>query len=121
MALLDICFHIGVQQENMGCRKTCKVDKLLRQSQRDMVCGQRHRLPAAKKSNQIRGTDKVSLSCVKRRVNMQGGSAVSMQRFSLKCAALSRRLSNSHGSLHSYLIISVFYLIFFKKRNSIFR
>lgn len=60
VALLDICFHIGVQQESMGCRKTCKVDKLLRQSQRDMVCGQRQRLPTAKKSNQIRGTDKVS-------------------------------------------------------------
>lgn len=60
--LLDICFHIGVQQESMGCRKTCKVDKLLRQSQRDVVCGQRQRLPTAKRSNQIRGTDKVSLS-----------------------------------------------------------
>eukprot|EP00066_Takifugu_rubripes_P024299 XP_011613565.1 PREDICTED: peripheral-type benzodiazepine receptor-associated protein 1 [Takifugu rubripes] len=44
----------------MGCRKTCKVDKLLRQSQRDMVCGQRHRLPTAKKSNQIRGRDKIN-------------------------------------------------------------
>lgn len=47
----------------MGCRKTCKVDKLLRQPQRDVVCGQRQRLPTAKKSNQIRRTDKVSLSC----------------------------------------------------------
>ncbi|TWW61124.1 hypothetical protein D4764_05G0012140 [Takifugu flavidus] len=54
-------------QENMGCRKTCKVDKLLRQSQRDMVCGQRHRLPTAKKSNQIRGRDKlIGLGLVRR-------------------------------------------------------
>ncbi|XP_056889760.1 RIMS-binding protein 2 isoform X6 [Takifugu flavidus] len=52
--------NCSVMQENMGCRKTCKVDKLLRQSQRDMVCGQRHRLPTAKKSNQIRGRDKIN-------------------------------------------------------------
>lgn len=75
-ALLDICFHIGVQQESMGCRKTCKVDKLLRQSQRDAVCGQRQRLPTAKKSNQIRGTDKVSRSCarISANVNVHEGS-----------------------------------------------
>lgn len=63
----------------MGCRKTCKVDKLLRQSQRHMVSGQRQRLPTAKKSNQIRGTDKVSPLCVKISVNMQEGSAVATQ------------------------------------------
>lgn len=76
VALLDICFHIGVQQESMGCRKTCKVDKLLRQSQRDVVCGQRQRLPTAKKSNQIRGTDKVSRSCgkISANVNVHKGS-----------------------------------------------
>lgn len=78
---LDICFHIGVQQESMGCRKTCKVDKLLRQPQRDGLCGQRQRLPTAKKSNQIRGTDKVSLSCGgSSLVNVHQGSLVAALR-----------------------------------------
>lgn len=44
----------------MGCRKTCKLDKLLRPSQRDVACGQRQRLPTAKRSDQSRGADKVS-------------------------------------------------------------
>lgn len=66
----------------MGCRKTCKVDKLLRQSQRDVLCGQRQRLPAAKKSNQIRGTDKVSLACgeMSANVNEREGSVVAALR-----------------------------------------
>lgn len=60
----------------MGCRKTCKVDKLLRQSQRDAGCGQRQRLPTAKKSNQIRGTDKVSLSGGRVSVAVHEGAAL---------------------------------------------
>ncbi|CAF91652.1 unnamed protein product, partial [Tetraodon nigroviridis] len=55
---MDMAMLVETQQESMGCRKTCKVDKLLRQPQRDGLCGQRQRLPTAKKSNQIRGTDK---------------------------------------------------------------
>lgn len=61
--LLISVFISVSKQESMGCRKTCKVNKLLRQSQRDGVCGQRQRLPTAKRSNQIRGADKVSV-CV---------------------------------------------------------
>ncbi|XP_047447706.1 RIMS-binding protein 2 isoform X10 [Mugil cephalus] len=43
----------------MGCQKTCKVDKLLRQNQREVPWSQRQRLTAAKKSSRMRGADKV--------------------------------------------------------------
>ncbi|XP_051806301.1 RIMS-binding protein 2 isoform X6 [Acanthochromis polyacanthus] len=43
----------------MGCQKTCKVEKLLRQSQREAVWSQRQRLATAKKSSRMRSTDKL--------------------------------------------------------------
>ncbi|KAM7391646.1 hypothetical protein PAMP_022322 [Pampus punctatissimus] len=43
----------------MGCQKTCKVEKLLKQSQREVVVSQRHRLATAKKNSRMRGTDKL--------------------------------------------------------------
>ncbi|XP_035813449.2 RIMS-binding protein 2 isoform X14 [Amphiprion ocellaris] len=43
----------------MGCQKTCKVEKLLRQSQREVVWSQRQRLATAKKSSRMRSTDKL--------------------------------------------------------------
>ncbi|XP_026044657.1 RIMS-binding protein 2 isoform X14 [Astatotilapia calliptera] len=42
----------------MGCHKTCKVEKLLRQSQREVVWSQRRTLARAKKNSWVRGTDK---------------------------------------------------------------
>ncbi|XP_063345224.1 RIMS-binding protein 2 isoform X24 [Pelmatolapia mariae] len=42
----------------MGCHKTCKVEKLLRQSQREVVWSQRQTLARAKKNSWVRGTDK---------------------------------------------------------------
>eukprot|EP00064_Thunnus_orientalis_P008110 superscaffoldBa00000947_g8133 len=42
----------------MGCQKTCQVEKLLKQSQREVVCSQRQRLATAKKNSRMRGTDK---------------------------------------------------------------
>ncbi|KAL3976136.1 ubiquitin-large subunit ribosomal protein L40e [Sarotherodon galilaeus] len=42
----------------MGCHKTCKVEKLLRQSQREVVWSQRQTLATAKKNSWMRGTDK---------------------------------------------------------------
>ncbi|XP_044222338.1 RIMS-binding protein 2 isoform X3 [Thunnus albacares] len=43
----------------MGCQKTCQVEKLLKQSQREVVCSQRQRLATAKKNSRMRGTDKL--------------------------------------------------------------
>ncbi|KAM8759482.1 RIMS-binding protein 2 isoform 2-T2 [Acanthopagrus schlegelii] len=43
----------------MGCQKTCKVEKLLKQSQRDAVWSQRQRSAAAKKNSRMRGADKL--------------------------------------------------------------
>lgn len=60
-ALLDIYFSIC--QGTMGCHKTCKVEKLLRQSQREVVWSQRQTLARAKKNSWVRGTDKVSVAC----------------------------------------------------------
>lgn len=48
-------------QGTMGCQKTCKVEKLLKQSQRDAVWSQRQRSAAAKKNSRMRGADKVSV------------------------------------------------------------
>jgi len=47
----------------MGCEKTCKVEKLLRQSQRETVLSQKQRLATAKKISRMKGTDKVSIVC----------------------------------------------------------
>ncbi|XP_076586112.1 RIMS-binding protein 2 isoform X20 [Chaetodon auriga] len=43
----------------MGCQKTCKVEKLLKQPQREVVWSQRQRLASAKKNNRMRGADKL--------------------------------------------------------------
>ncbi|KAG8012190.1 hypothetical protein GBF38_004678, partial [Nibea albiflora] len=43
----------------MGCQKTCEVEKLLKQSQREAVWSQRQRLATAKKNSRMRGTDKL--------------------------------------------------------------
>nr|XP_046242698.1 RIMS-binding protein 2 isoform X6 [Scatophagus argus] len=43
----------------MGCRKTCKVEKLLKQCQREVVWSQRQRSATAKKSSRMRGADKL--------------------------------------------------------------
>ncbi|XP_040010691.1 RIMS-binding protein 2 isoform X3 [Xiphias gladius] len=43
----------------MGCQKTCKVEKLLKQSQREVVWSQRQRLTTSKKNSRMSGTDKV--------------------------------------------------------------
>lgn len=53
----------------MGCQKTCKVDKLLRQNQREVLWSQRQRFAAAKKSSRMSGTDKVSVVLVKLLMN----------------------------------------------------
>ncbi|KAF1388697.1 hypothetical protein PFLUV_G00065320 [Perca fluviatilis] len=42
----------------MGCQKTCKMEKLLKQSQWEVAWSQRQRLVTAKKNSRIRGTDK---------------------------------------------------------------
>ncbi|GLD52672.1 RIMS-binding protein 2 isoform X1 [Lates japonicus] len=44
----------------MGCRKTCKVEKLLKQSHRDVVWSQRQRLTTSKKNSRMSDTDKPS-------------------------------------------------------------
>ncbi|KAM4576552.1 RIMS-binding protein 2 isoform 13-T15 [Odontesthes bonariensis] len=46
-------------QGTMGCEKTCKVEKLLRQTQRETVLSQKQRLATAKKSSRMKGTDKL--------------------------------------------------------------
>ncbi|XP_028433340.1 RIMS-binding protein 2 isoform X10 [Perca flavescens] len=43
----------------MGCQKTCKMEKLLKQSQWEVAWSQRQRLATAKKNSRIRGTDKL--------------------------------------------------------------
>ncbi|TMS03800.1 hypothetical protein E3U43_000689 [Larimichthys crocea] len=43
----------------MGCQKTCEVEKVLKQSQREVVWSQRQRLATAKKNSRMRGTDKL--------------------------------------------------------------
>ncbi|XP_032373212.1 RIMS-binding protein 2 isoform X23 [Etheostoma spectabile] len=43
----------------MGCQKTCKMEKLLKQSQWEVAWSQRQRLGTAKKNSRIRGTDKL--------------------------------------------------------------
>ncbi|XP_026199891.1 RIMS-binding protein 2 isoform X7 [Anabas testudineus] len=43
----------------MGCQKTCKVEKLLKQSQKEVVWSQRQRLATAKKNSWMRGTHKL--------------------------------------------------------------
>ncbi|XP_039659342.1 RIMS-binding protein 2 isoform X16 [Perca fluviatilis] len=43
----------------MGCQKTCKMEKLLKQSQWEVAWSQRQRLVTAKKNSRIRGTDKL--------------------------------------------------------------
>ncbi|KAK1893187.1 Peripheral-type benzodiazepine receptor-associated protein 1, partial [Dissostichus eleginoides] len=43
----------------MGCQKTCKVEKLLKQSHGEVAWSQRQRLAPAKKNNRMRGTDKL--------------------------------------------------------------
>ncbi|XP_051277516.1 RIMS-binding protein 2 isoform X5 [Dicentrarchus labrax] len=43
----------------MGCQKTYKVEKLLKQSQRDAVWSQRQRSATVKKNSWMRGTDKL--------------------------------------------------------------
>ncbi|XP_077377545.1 RIMS-binding protein 2 isoform X2 [Festucalex cinctus] len=49
-------------QGSMGCEKTCRVEKLLKQCQRECVVSLRQkRLPAAKRSSRMKGTDKVQL------------------------------------------------------------
>lgn len=47
----------------MGCQKACKVEKLLKQSQREVVWSQRQRLATEKQNSRVRGTDKVSVMC----------------------------------------------------------
>ncbi|XP_068461088.1 uncharacterized protein [Clinocottus analis] len=42
----------------MGCQKTCKVEKLLKQSQWEVAWSQRQRLATTKKNSQTRGADK---------------------------------------------------------------
>lgn len=54
----------------MGCQKTCKVDKLLRQNQREVLWSQRQRFAKdPKKSSRMSGTDKVSVVLVKLLMN----------------------------------------------------
>ncbi|XP_056231925.1 RIMS-binding protein 2 isoform X21 [Seriola aureovittata] len=43
----------------MGCQKTCRVEKLLKQSQREVVWSQRQRLATSKKNSRMSGTDKL--------------------------------------------------------------
>ncbi|XP_034726911.1 RIMS-binding protein 2 isoform X12 [Etheostoma cragini] len=43
----------------MGCQKTCKMEKLLKQSQWEVAWSQRQRSGTAKKNSRIRGTDKL--------------------------------------------------------------
>ncbi|XP_035853804.1 RIMS-binding protein 2 isoform X18 [Sander lucioperca] len=43
----------------MGCQKTCKMEKLLKQSQWEVAWSQRQRLATTKKNSRIRGTDKL--------------------------------------------------------------
>ncbi|XP_041644525.1 RIMS-binding protein 2 isoform X10 [Cheilinus undulatus] len=43
----------------MGCQKTCKVEKLLKQPQREVVWSQRQRLATAKKNSRMRDTEKL--------------------------------------------------------------
>uniref|UniRef100_A0A3Q3GQB3 RIMS-binding protein 2 n=1 Tax=Labrus bergylta TaxID=56723 RepID=A0A3Q3GQB3_9LABR len=43
----------------MGCQKTCKVDKLLKQPQREVVWSQKQRIATAKKNSRMRDTDKL--------------------------------------------------------------
>uniref|UniRef100_A0A4W6FKH7 RIMS-binding protein 2 n=1 Tax=Lates calcarifer TaxID=8187 RepID=A0A4W6FKH7_LATCA len=43
----------------MGCQKTCKVEKFLKPSHRDVVWSQRQRLTTSKKNSQMSGTDKL--------------------------------------------------------------
>ncbi|XP_054628063.1 RIMS-binding protein 2 isoform X17 [Dunckerocampus dactyliophorus] len=43
----------------MGCQKTCRVEKLLKQSQREGAVSLRQRLPPAKRSSRMKGTDKL--------------------------------------------------------------
>ncbi|XP_034548249.1 RIMS-binding protein 2 isoform X2 [Notolabrus celidotus] len=43
----------------MGCQKTCKVEKLLKQPQREVVWSQRQRLATTKKNGRMRDTDKL--------------------------------------------------------------
>lgn len=64
VASLITCFHIFVCQGMMGCQKVYKVDKLLKQSQREVLWSQRQRLATVKKSNWMRCTEKVSVLCV---------------------------------------------------------
>lgn len=48
-------------QGTMGCQKTCKVDKFLQQSQREVLLSQKQRIALPKKSSWTRDTDKVSM------------------------------------------------------------
>ncbi|XP_077943043.1 RIMS-binding protein 2 isoform X17 [Gasterosteus aculeatus] len=43
----------------MGCQKTCKVEKLLKQSQWEVTWSQKQRFATIKKNNRARGTDKL--------------------------------------------------------------
>ncbi|XP_051923956.1 RIMS-binding protein 2 isoform X13 [Hippocampus zosterae] len=43
----------------MGCEKTCRLDKLLKHCQRECVVSPGQRLPPAKRSSQMKGTDKL--------------------------------------------------------------
>lgn len=40
-----------ISKGTMGCQKTCKVEKLLKQSQREALWSQRQRLTTAKKTS----------------------------------------------------------------------
>lgn len=55
--LTSVCMCQGT----MGCQKTCKVEKLLKQSQWEVTWSQKQRFATIKKNNRARGTDKVSV------------------------------------------------------------
>ncbi|KAM9821932.1 RIMS-binding protein 2 isoform 15-T17 [Syngnathus typhle] len=44
---------------SMGCEKTCRVEKLLKRCQRECVVSLSQRLPPAKRSSRMKGTDKL--------------------------------------------------------------
>ncbi|KAF7669159.1 hypothetical protein LDENG_00236050 [Lucifuga dentata] len=48
----------------MCCQKTCKVEKLLKQSQREQLWSQRQRFALAKRISRMRDTDKVRNECL---------------------------------------------------------
>ncbi|KAM9858243.1 RIMS-binding protein 2 [Aulostomus maculatus] len=72
----------------MGCQKTCKVEKLLKPCQREVVWSQRQRIAPAKKDSRMTGTDKLR------------NEVSPLQLPDVQCLDSFRLLENSSGTLN---------------------